>query len=117
MYGNEPARWSDDLQGADRWRMVINALTRIRFCSEDGTMEFRVKEGAAAAPHGFAPWFDVASRRSAGAPIAFGHWLALGLIDRPDLLALDTGCVWGGSLSAARIDGGRREIFQVRCAN
>jgi len=116
MYGNEPARWSDDLRGADRWRMVINALTRIRFCTVDGTMEFKAKGGAAAAPPGYAPWFEIAARRSVGTPIAFGHWSTLGLIDRPDLLALDTGCVWGGRLSAARIDGGRREIFQVRCA-
>ena len=117
MYGNEPARWSDDLHGPDRWRLVINALTRIRFCSDDGSMEFKTKGDAATAPPGHAPWFDVAWRRSAGTPIAFGHWSTLGLIDRPDLLALDTGCVWGGSLSAARVDGGRREIFQVRCGS
>lgn len=116
MYGNEPARWQDDLQGADRWRVVINALTRIRFCTDDGLMDFKVKEGAAAAPPGFAPWFRIPSRRSAGVPIAFGHWSTLGLIDRPDLLSLDTGCVWGGHLTAARIDGGRRELFQVRCS-
>ena len=115
MYGNEPARWSDDLRGPDRWRVVINALTRIRFCSDDGTMEFEAKGDETSAPPGYRPWFDAASRRSAGTPIAFGHWAALGLIDRPDLLALDTGCVWGGSLSAARIDGGHREVFQVRC--
>jgi bis(5'-nucleosyl)-tetraphosphatase (symmetrical) len=115
MYGNEPARWQDDLQGADRWRVVINALTRIRFCTADGLMDFKVKEGAHAAPPGFAPWFRIPSRRSAGVPIAFGHWSTLGLIDQPDLLSLDTGCVWGGSLTAARIDGGRREIFQVPC--
>jgi bis(5'-nucleosyl)-tetraphosphatase (symmetrical) len=78
-------------------------------------MEFNVKDGAAAAPPGFAPWFEIASRRSSGAPVAFGHWAALGLIQRPDLLSLDTGCVWGGSLSAARVDGGRCEIFQVPC--
>jgi bis(5'-nucleosyl)-tetraphosphatase (symmetrical) len=115
MYGNEPRHWHDHLAGADRWRLVINALTRIRFCSDDGTLDFVVKEGAHAAPTGLKPWFDVPGRRTAGTPIAFGHWSALGLIDRPDLLALDTGCVWGGCLSAARIDGGRREIVQVRC--
>jgi bis(5'-nucleosyl)-tetraphosphatase (symmetrical) len=115
LYGNTPARWDDSLQGDDRWRVIINALTRLRFCTPDGTMDFKVKEGAAAAPPGYAPWFQIASRRSAGVPIAFGHWSALGLIDEPDLLSLDTGCVWGGSLSAARIDGGRRELFQVPC--
>jgi len=115
MYGDLPARWDDALRGADRARVIINALTRIRFCTGDGTMEFSVKDGAAAAPAGHAAWFDIASRRSAGTPIAFGHWSTLGLVDRADLLSLDTGCVWGGSLTAARIDGGRRELFQVRC--
>lgn len=115
MYGNEPARWRDDLRGADRWRLVINVLTRIRFVDADGTLDFKLKEGADAAPPGLVPWFDAPGRRTAGTPIAFGHWSTLGLIDRPDLLALDTGCVWGGRLTAARIDGGRREIVQVRC--
>jgi len=115
MYGNDPYRWSDDLAGAERWRFVINVLTRIRFCTDDGTLEFGSKDGADAAPPGHHPWFDVPSRRTAGTPIAFGHWSALGLINRPDLLALDTGCVWGGALTAVRVDDGRREIVQVRC--
>ncbi|HMO46494.1 MAG TPA: symmetrical bis(5'-nucleosyl)-tetraphosphatase [Rubrivivax sp.] len=116
MYGDEPAQWSDALQGAERWRFVINVLTRIRFCTPEGRLELHLKEGASAAPAGFKPWFDIAGRRSAGTPIAFGHWSTLGRIDRADLLALDTGCVWGGTLSAVRIDGGRREWVQVRCA-
>jgi bis(5'-nucleosyl)-tetraphosphatase (symmetrical) len=115
MYGNEPRRWADELTGADRRRFVINALTRMRFCAADGTLDFTVKDGADHAPPGLKPWFDLPGRRTAGTPIAFGHWSALGLIDRPDLLALDTGCVWGGCLTAARIDGGRREIVQLRC--
>ncbi len=115
MYGNEPARWSDALQGADRWRCVINALTRLRFCAADGTMEFRTKEGAGAAPPGYQPWFDVPGRRTAGQPVACGHWSTLGLVNRPDLLALDTGCVWGGALTAVRVDGGRRDVMQVAC--
>jgi bis(5'-nucleosyl)-tetraphosphatase (symmetrical) len=115
MYGNEPSRWHDDLQGPDRWRFVINTLTRIRFCSADGTLEFKAKEGADAAPPGFMPWFRVPGRRTAGAPMAFGHWSTLGLVNEPQLLALDTGCVWGGELTAVRVDGGRREVVQVRC--
>ena len=115
MYGNEPSRWRDDLRGADRWRLVINALTRIRFCSDDGELDFKAKEGAGAAPPGFRPWFEIPGRRTAGQPMAFGHWSTLGLIDRPDLLAIDTGCVWGGSLTAVRVDGGRREVVQVAC--
>ncbi|HET9821104.1 MAG TPA: symmetrical bis(5'-nucleosyl)-tetraphosphatase [Burkholderiaceae bacterium] len=116
MYGNEPARWDEALQGADRWRHVINVLTRIRFVrDDDGTLDFKVKEGAAAAPPGYRPWFDVPWRASAGTPVAFGHWSTLGLIERPGLLAIDTGCVWGGALTAVRVDGGRRELVQVPC--
>jgi bis(5'-nucleosyl)-tetraphosphatase (symmetrical) len=115
MYGNTPAHWDDTLQGADRWRFVINALTRMRFVCADGTLDFAVKASADAAPAGLFPWFDAPDRRWAGQPVAFGHWSTLGLIDRPDLLALDTGCLWGGCLSAARIDDGRRDITQVQC--
>ncbi|MGZ5154812.1 MAG: symmetrical bis(5'-nucleosyl)-tetraphosphatase [Caldimonas sp.] len=115
MFGNEPLRWSDSLAGAERLRFTLNTLTRIRFVGADGTLEFATKDGAAAAPPGFAPWFDSPGRRTAGTPIAFGHWSTLGLVDRADLLGLDTGCVWGGKLSAARIDGARREIIQVEC--
>jgi bis(5'-nucleosyl)-tetraphosphatase (symmetrical) len=115
MYGNTPARWDDALTGPDRWRFVINALTRMRFVQADGTMDFVFKLGVDAAPPGLSPWFEAPRRRWAGQPVAFGHWSTLGLIDRPDVLALDTGCLWGGCLSAARIDGGRREITQVQC--
>jgi bis(5'-nucleosyl)-tetraphosphatase (symmetrical) len=115
MYGNDPAQWSDALQGPERWRFVINVLTRIRFCTPEGRLDLKIKEGADAAPPGLKPWFDIPGRRSTGTPIAFGHWSTLGRIDRPDLLAMDTGCVWGGQLSAVRIDGGRREWVQVKC--
>ena len=115
MYGNVPERWDDGLTGVARWRCIVNSLTRLRFCSADGTMEFATKEGAGGAPEGYMPWFEVPGRRTEGTPIAFGHWSTLGLIDRDDLLALDTGCLWGGQLTAARIDGPAREIVQVPC--
>jgi bis(5'-nucleosyl)-tetraphosphatase (symmetrical) len=116
MYGNEPALWSESLQGADRWRCIINTLTRIRFVhSDDGRMDFKLKEGADAALPGLVPWFDAPGRASAGTPIAIGHWSTLGLLLRDDVIALDTGCVWGGALTALRVDGGRREVIQVRC--
>jgi bis(5'-nucleosyl)-tetraphosphatase (symmetrical) len=115
MYGNEPDRWSDTLQGHERTRFIVNVCTRIRFCRKDGTLDFKTKEGLGAAPAGYLPWFDVPGRASAGTPVAFGHWSTLGLIDRPDLLSLDTGCVWGGALTAVRVDGGRREVMQVAC--
>jgi bis(5'-nucleosyl)-tetraphosphatase (symmetrical) len=115
MYGNEPSRWDDALQGAARLRCIVNTLTRIRWCTPNGTMDFQAKEGQVRAPEGLMAWFDLPERRTTGTPLAFGHWSTLGLIDRPDLLALDTGCVWGGSLTGVRIDGGRREVVQVRC--
>jgi bis(5'-nucleosyl)-tetraphosphatase (symmetrical) len=115
MFGNEPARWSDSLDGDERLRFTLNTLTRIRFVADDGTLEFQAKDGAEAAPPGFRPWFDVPERRTAGVPIAFGHWSSLGLVERDDLLGLDTGCVWGGRLTAVRIDADGREVFQVGC--
>ncbi|TSE35392.1 symmetrical bis(5'-nucleosyl)-tetraphosphatase [Tepidimonas charontis] len=121
MYGNEPARWDETLQGSARWRVIVNALTRLRFCRPDGEMEFATKDSAAAAPPGFVPWFDVPGRRSAGTPIAFGHWSTLGPLQRPDLLALDSGCVWGGQLSAACLphapvaDARQVEIIRIPC--
>ena len=116
MYGNEPARWNDGLQGLPRLRVIVNALTRLRFCSADGTMEFDTKEGASGAPAGFMPWFDVPGRRTADGVVAFGHWSTLGWLDRPDVLALDSGCVWGGCLTALRLSSdGQHERLQVRC--
>ncbi len=115
MVGNEPARWSETLRGPERLRFAVNALTRTRFVDADGRLDFKAKAGLDKSPAGLVPWFDAPQRRTAGQPIAFGHWSALGLVQREDLLGLDTGCVWGGTLSAARIDGGRREIVQVPC--
>jgi bis(5'-nucleosyl)-tetraphosphatase (symmetrical) len=116
MYGNQPDRWHDELQGAARWRFTVNVLTRMRFCRADGTLDFKTKEGAGGAPPGYLPWFEVPGRQTAAQAIAFGHWSTLGLISQPMLLALDTGCVWGGALTAVRVDGGRRDLHQVPCA-
>jgi bis(5'-nucleosyl)-tetraphosphatase (symmetrical) len=123
MYGNEPALWSDNLTGAARLRVIVNALTRLRFCTAQGQMEFATKEGAGGAPAGYMPWFDVPGRLTAHTPIACGHWSTLGLVRQTKLLALDTGCVWGGALSAYRLpkdfatqpDFRRGEVVQVQC--
>lgn len=114
MYGNEPARWDEDLRGADRWRCIVNALTRLRFCTADGEMEFATKEGPGQPPAGYLPWFDVPGRRTADVPLAFGHWSTLGLVRRKNLAGLDSGCVWGGRLSAMRLSDGF--VVQVDCA-
>ena len=117
MYGNEPSQWDDSLQGADRLRLIVNALTRLRFCTPEGRMDLKASGGVAGAPAGYLPWFDVPARRTAGVPIAFGHWSTLGFLQRPNLLSLDTGCVWGGCLSAVRLaeDGVAHELVQVEC--
>lgn len=116
MYGNTPDAWNDALSGVDRLRAVVNALTRLRFCTADGVMEFASKEGAGSAPPGFMPWFDVPGRQTANVTVAFGHWSTLGKLQRQDVWALDTGCVWGGCLSAAKLKAvGLPEWIQVKC--
>ena len=113
MYGNTPAQWHDGLQGVARWRCVVNALTRLRFCTADGTMEFATKEGPGAPPVGFMPWFDVPGRLTADVPVLFGHWSTLGILQRENLCSLDSGCVWGGKLSALRLSDSY--LLQVDC--
>ncbi|MFT4243104.1 MAG: symmetrical bis(5'-nucleosyl)-tetraphosphatase [Acidovorax sp.] len=117
MYGNTPDRWSEGLTGADRLRVIVNALTRLRFCSPEGVMDFDSTESASAAPPGLVPWFDAPGRRTASTLLAFGHWSTLGHLNRPDLLGMDTGCVWGGCLSAVRFGAtlAERELLQVHC--
>lgn len=121
MYADTPAQWSDTLDGVPRLRAIVNVLTRLRFCTPDGRMEFATKEGADAAPPGYWPWFDVPGRKSGDVTVAFGHWSTLGWLGRSDVLSLDTGCVWGGSLSAASIEplgpgrGFATALIQVRC--
>jgi bis(5'-nucleosyl)-tetraphosphatase (symmetrical) len=117
MYGNEPAQWDDSLTGADRLRVIVNALTRLRFCTPEGVMDLKSSAGLRDAPPGTLPWFDVPGRKSAGTPIAFGHWSTLGYLQRPDIVSLDTGCVWGGCLSALRLGAraGAHELIQVKC--
>ena len=117
MYGNTPDHWSDALTGSERLRVIVNALTRLRFCTPEGVMDFASSDSADAAPPGMLAWFDVPGRRSADTLVAFGHWSTLGWLNRPNLLALDTGCVWGGALSAVRFGAtlAEREQCQVQC--
>ncbi|MES2324740.1 MAG: symmetrical bis(5'-nucleosyl)-tetraphosphatase [Pseudomonadota bacterium] len=114
MYGNEPDRWDDALTGTARLRCIVNAMTRMRLCTADGVMDFKEKESATApAGSNLMPWFDVPGRQSAGTPIVFGHWSALGLLMRPNVLGLDSGCVWGGKLTAVCLDD--HSLLQVDC--
>jgi bis(5'-nucleosyl)-tetraphosphatase (symmetrical) len=114
LWGSEPAGWSDDLHGWPRLRVIVNAMTRMRFCTPDGVMEFKTKGKLVHAPSGHVPWFELPNRQSADAVLVTGHWSALGLKITPNLLALDSGCLWGGHLTAVRLED--RQVFQVDCA-
>ncbi len=105
MYSDEPARWSADLTGIERLRFIVNCLTRIRYCYPDGTLDFTQKGPPGEATTPLVPWFDMPGRASQSVRVLCGHWSALGLLQRPDLLMIDTGCVWGRELTAVRVDG------------
>jgi len=113
LYGSKPDAWDDGLRGMDRLRVIVNAMTRMRFCTADGVMDFRVKGEVEKAPPGFMPWFDVPARKARGATIVCGHWAALGLLLREDVACLDSGCVWGRNLSALRLED--RRLSQCGC--
>ena len=117
MWGSEPNVWRDDLAGWDRLRVVVNAMTRMRYVTATGAMEFRAAGAKAPVdkgPPGCLPWFAAAERASADHSIVCGHWSALGFYQEPNLLALDTGCLWGGCLTAVRLED--RRIFRQPCA-
>jgi bis(5'-nucleosyl)-tetraphosphatase (symmetrical) len=111
IWGNLPKVWQDSLEGWPRLRTIVNAMARMRFCSPEGVMDFSAKGELSQAPDGFAPWFDLSNRHSADATLVVGHWSALGLLIAPNLLAIDSGCLWGGKLTAVRLED--RKLFQV----
>jgi bis(5'-nucleosyl)-tetraphosphatase (symmetrical) len=116
MYGDQPNRWSEALTGFDRLRFITNCLTRLRFCRADGTLELEYKGTIAQAPSGVLPWFRAPNRRSKGLRIVCGHWSALGYHAEGDVLAIDTGCVWGQRLCAVRLDTEAPPVF-VPCSS
>lgn len=113
MYGNNPHNWDDSLSGYKRMRVIVNAFTRMRICTPQGEMEFKFKGEVENIPADYVPWFDVPKRKSLDATVIFGHWSALGLKLTPELIALDTGCLWGGPMSAVNLES--RQLFQVEC--
>ena len=115
MYGNFPHQWDDGLTGHKRLRVVVNAFTRMRICTKKGEMEFKFKGEVENIPAGYLPWFDIPKRATCDATVIVGHWSALGLLVRKDVIALDTGCLWGGPMSAIRLED--RKLFQVNCNN
>ena len=112
MYGNQPAGWDDALQGPERWRVITNHFTRMRFVDQAGDLDLGSKGEADAPPEGFMPWFQHPHRQATDTRILFGHWAALeGHTDVANVDALDTGCVWGGSLTALRLD----DLTRIAC--
>jgi bis(5'-nucleosyl)-tetraphosphatase (symmetrical) len=114
MYGNRPLQWSEGLEGADRLRCILNALTRLRFLSLDGAMDLKLKGSIESAPPGWVPWFAHPQRASGATTIIFGHWSTIGLMMRDNAIGIDTGCVWGGCLTALHWP--TRALTQVSCA-
>jgi bis(5'-nucleosyl)-tetraphosphatase (symmetrical) len=115
MYGNQPAKWSDKLDRTSKRRYTINALTRMRYCDKRGRLDFSESGPPGTQPKGLLPWFEVPDRPADNVQVVFGHWAALGLVRRADITALDSGCVWGGSLTAVRLDRPARPV-RVNCA-
>ena len=115
MYGNQPDCWNDASSAAERHRFTINALTRMRYCRADGRINLKLKD-APGSSHEWLPWFDLPARRSPKQRVIFGHWSTLGLVQRTDLLSLDTGCVWGGALTAVNLDDPEARAVQIPCA-
>ncbi len=115
MYGDEPEQWADHLSRTDRLRFTINVLTRLRVCTADGRVDLKWKGKPPAANSPWQPWFEVPERATRDARIIFGHWSALGFVDRNGVVGLDSGCVWGGSLTAIDLDSERHPI-SVHCS-
>jgi bis(5'-nucleosyl)-tetraphosphatase (symmetrical) len=104
MYGNNPALWSESLSGMDRLRSITNYFTRMRFCNREGQLELSFKGTIEDAPASLYPWYEVPGRQEIKADIVFGHWAALeGVCPYPHIHAIDTGCLWGGALTALRL--------------
>jgi bis(5'-nucleosyl)-tetraphosphatase (symmetrical) len=116
MYGDEPSRWSPRLRRSERLRYTINALTRMRFCTAEGRLDLERSGPPGSEPPELMPWFDVPNRAARDTHIVFGHWSALGVLRRPDITALDSGCVWGRTLTAIPLDP-PGEPIAVPCAN
>lgn len=116
MYGDEPDRWEADLPEAERLRTITNVMTRMRFCSPGGRLDFATKAGPENAPPGFAPWFQYLHPDWQTWTLVFGHWSQLGFYEGSNAICLDSGCVWGGSLTALVVDEQGRSIERLACA-
>ena len=114
LFGNQPARWSPGLRGPERWRLTVNALTRLRYIdTRDASIDFHAKQAPASAPPHLLPWYTVPGRATRATPIAFGHWSTLGLSWSDGALCLDSGCLWGGALSCVRLESPQRPWLEL----
>lgn len=114
MYGDQPVQWNDTLVGWDRLRFIINCFTRLRYCGPNGQLILKEKGPPGSQPSQCTPWFRVPGRATAGARIVFGHWSTLGYVNDDGILAMDTGCLWGGWLTAQRLDAAERP-WSIKC--
>ncbi|MEJ2310144.1 MAG: symmetrical bis(5'-nucleosyl)-tetraphosphatase [Gammaproteobacteria bacterium] len=113
MYGDKPDTWSDSLQDFDRLRFITNAFTRLRYCTKKGRLSMRAKGPLGSQPARYWPWFMIPGRQTANTRIVFGHWSTLGYMAGVNVWALDTGCLWGGHLTALRLED--RQPFFLNC--
>ena len=115
MYGNLPEKWNDNLKDWDRLRFICNSFTRMRYCEIDGRLNFKSHGAPGTHPENTLPWFEVPKRKAKKEHILFGHWSTLGKINKKNVYPLDTGCVWGGKLTALRIDTEEAEYISIDC--
>ena len=115
MYGDKPDQWENTLSGWDRLRVIINSFSRLRFCDSQGVMNYSDKGPPGSQPSGMKPWYEIKSRNNQDVTIVFGHWSTLGYQSRHNVIAIDTGCLWGGSLTAVRVDSPDKTVFQIEC--
>lgn len=113
MYGNSPEQWQDELTGDARLRAIVNILTRMRYLAADESLDFSFQGSPEQCPPSLSPWFEISDRATDETPVIFGHWSTMGLVLRPQLIGLDTGCVWGGALTAVNL--ATRSVLQVPC--
>ena len=115
MYGDTPNLWDASLTGWSRLRIITNSFTRLRYCTEEGVMNFSHKGPPGTQPPKMRPWYEISARNSQDTTVVFGHWSTLGYKNKHNVIATDTGCLWGGNLTAVRVDHTKKTVFQIDC--
>ncbi len=115
MYGDKPNQWDNELKGWSRLRTITNFMTRLRYCNNKGVMDFNEKNSPGMQGVKLKPWYEIASRKSQDTTVVFGHWSTLGHIREHNVISIDTGCLWGGALTAVKIKLDKLKVYQVDC--